>query len=149
MTVPRIHVNTNVTTIDEARRAITDLARCAKAMDYEQAERDTGKVWEDGKRIYRLVYKSSNPPTTDKSYSLTGSGFSQSYADTIVSLAGMIIDTAASGSQVPIPWYNGTIYISCRFRDGATPDIFVETNDDWTASPTYDEIHFIIEYTKN
>ncbi len=53
MTAPGIHVRTDVKSFRETRQALDKMARTVKAMDYKTAERDTGKIWTDGKRVYR------------------------------------------------------------------------------------------------
>ncbi len=136
MTKPNANVNTNVTTIGEARRAITDLSRTTKNMDFETAERATGKVWIDGKMIYRRVVNfGALPDTTSKAI---GTSTSAGVIDFVTDL--YLIAYNGSDEWAAIPHLSSALRI---INNGTHVDVTSSSDlSGWTSS------YVVMEFTK-
>lgn len=118
-----------------------ELSTCVDGLVYSSNETDTGKIWTDGKPIYRKVVSATNKRIA------SGETISHNISNLgeVVSMSGVLFD-GTNNRIYPTVYMNGTSLEVLQCGVNAT-NIFFSGNLDWNASATRTHT-FIIEYVK-
>lgn len=113
-------------------------AEAQKSLVYSQNEIDTGKIWIDGKKIYRKVIKQK---ITTYNIFVSIGDFDTSIIDSLTTFNGSI--TQPNGKKTPISYFmndNDGVFI-CLAKEHNRFQIFARQNG-------IGDVILIIEYTK-
>ena len=118
-----------------------ELSTCVDGLVYSSNETDTGKIWTDGRAIYRKVISATNKRIA------AGETISHNISnlDEVVSMTGVLYD-GTNNRNYPTVYMNGSTLEVLQCGVNAT-NIFFSGNLDWNASATRKHT-FIIEYVK-
>ena len=107
--------------------------------NYSTSEQDTGKIWIDGKKIYRKYTATGTLPNNTRKFV----PHNVSNLNQVIGITGMAYDSNAN--QIALPFnnidVNGTVVVWVK-----NENIVILTSNDLTS---YTESFVIIEYTKN
>ena len=113
-------------------------AEAQKSLIYSQNETDTGKIWIDGKKIYRKVINCG----------AIQSGTLNEIPTNIVNMGTVVKITAMATSTT----YNLTTPIPYTSTGGKKKVIYIQSNNIYiyidTVEETYDKCFVVLEYTK-
>lgn len=121
--------------------------------DYSTNEIDTGKVWIDGKKIYRKVISNTIGTTNGAWKSIQA--FDANYIDTIISMSGTFVYNTASKACYTFPFLRATdnsfanreyVLNNCNIATGVVSVIAYHPTD--YSFMSGQPIILIIEYTK-
>ena len=127
-------VNNNA---NETSNNTTDLTNL-KA--YLTSEVNTGKIWIDGKPIYRKVYQFTTPSTENSWEAMGTTGIN---IDTVIDFYGTVLETGQKKYN-SINFGEGSYYVHTAIYAGNNRDINM-IQKGWSSLPCI----VIIEYTKN
>lgn len=118
-----------------------ELSTCVDGLIYSTTETDTGKIWTDGKPIYRKVVSANNKRIA------AGETIAHNISNLgeVVSMSGVLFD-GTNNRNYPTVYMNNTSLEVLQCNVNAT-NIFFTGNLDWNASATRTHT-FIIEYVK-
>lgn len=123
----------------------------SEVQDYSTSEIDTGKVWINGKKIYRKVISDTlgNTNGTWKDISL----FSTNYVDKILSIVGTFNYT--NGAFNSIPFFRGTDanysnreYVLCNYNNNTGNFAIIAYHPNNYSLMSGQPFQVVIEYTK-